>query len=268
MSSASNHTAPLEGTIRPTMLVTVAHPDDETFGCGSMLAHAAGRGWRTVVACATRGEAGEATDGSDLTGHALAAVRERELRTAAAQLGVDRVVVFDWHDSGLDGELPVGAFVAADIDDVATEIARVIDEERPRVVITLDGSDGHRDHAHVRDATLRSLDVADADVERVYLHCLPRALMRRWVEILVARDPGSDYLALGELGTPDDDITTVVDTAEHLADREAAIAIHRTQTAPFEAMPDDLRRSFLTAEHLRRVRPPWAGGDRESDFLP
>ena len=250
------------------MLVVVAHPDDETFGCGSILAHAAARGWRTVVACATRGEAGEATDGSGLSGHALAAVRERELRNAASQLGVERVVVFDWQDSGLDGEIPAGAFVAATIDEVAAAIAKVIDDERPRVVITLDASDGHRDHAHVRDATMRSLDLVDAGVERVYLHCLPRALMRRWVDMLVERDPDSDYLALGELGTLDDDITTVVDTAEHLAEREAAIAIHRSQTAPFEAMPDDLRRRFLVVEHLRRVRPPWTGGGRETDFLP
>jgi LmbE family N-acetylglucosaminyl deacetylase len=252
----------------PTMLVTVAHPDDETFGCGSILAHAAACGWRTVVACATRGEAGEATDGSGLTGHALAAIRERELRTAASQLGVERVLVFDWHDSGLDGALPAGAFVATTIDEVAAVIAEVIAEERPRVVITLDGSDGHRDHVHVRDATLRSLDLAGADVERVYLHCLPRNLMQRWVEILVERDPDSNYLALGELGTPDEVITTVVDTAEHLADREAAIAIHETETAPFAAMPDDLRRRFLVQEHLQRIRPPWTGGDRETDFLP
>lgn len=255
---------------RPTMLVTVAHPDDETFGCGSILAHASTRGWRTVVVCATRGEAGEATDGSGLTGHALAAIRERELRTAASQLGVERVVVFDWHDSGLDGAAPTGAFVAAAIDEIGAAIAQVIDQERPRVVITLDGSDGHRDHIHVREATLRSLDLADVetDVERVYLHCLPRTLMRRWVEILAERDPDSDYLALGELGTPDDVITTIVDTTEHLADREAAISIHETQTAPFEAMPDDLRRRFLVQEHLQRIRPPWTGGDRETDFLP
>jgi LmbE family N-acetylglucosaminyl deacetylase len=210
------------------MLVTVAHPDDETFGCGSILAHAAARGWRTVVACATRGEAGEATDGSGLYGHALAAVRERELRNAASQLGVSRVVVFDWQDSGLDGELPTGAFVAADVDDVAAALAQVIDEERPQVLITLDASDGHRDHAHVRDATMRSLDLSDTDVERVYLHCLPRELMRRWIDILVERDPDSDYLALGELWTPVDDITTVVDTVAHLADREAAFASHRS----------------------------------------
>ena len=34
------------------MLVVVAHPDDETFLSGSLLALAAERGVRTVVACA------------------------------------------------------------------------------------------------------------------------------------------------------------------------------------------------------------------------
>ena len=40
------------------LLLVHAHPDDETFGCGSLLAHARRMGVRTVVACATRGEAG------------------------------------------------------------------------------------------------------------------------------------------------------------------------------------------------------------------
>ena len=39
-------------------MVTVAHPDDETFGCGSLLLHAAAAGAQTCVVWATRGEAG------------------------------------------------------------------------------------------------------------------------------------------------------------------------------------------------------------------
>ena len=40
----------------PRLMVTVAHPDDETFGCGSLLLHAAAAGAQTCVVCDTRGE--------------------------------------------------------------------------------------------------------------------------------------------------------------------------------------------------------------------
>ncbi len=39
------------------LLVTVAHPDDETFGAGSAIALAAEHGAHVTVCCATRGEA-------------------------------------------------------------------------------------------------------------------------------------------------------------------------------------------------------------------
>jgi len=78
------------------MLVVVAHPDDETFGCGSVLAHAAARGVETVVACATRGELGEIAPGSGAQPADLGDVREAELRAAAQELGVARVVMLGW----------------------------------------------------------------------------------------------------------------------------------------------------------------------------
>lgn len=71
------------------MLVVVAHPDDETFGCGSLLAYAAASGVTTVVACATRGEAGSPTAGRGLEDADMAVVREGELHEAAGVLGVD-----------------------------------------------------------------------------------------------------------------------------------------------------------------------------------
>ena len=86
-------------TDRPVrLLVTVAHPDDETFGTGSIIAVAAERGAEVTVCCATRGEAGEA-HGVEPGSH-LAAAREAELRAAGAVLGVGRFVVLDYLDSG------------------------------------------------------------------------------------------------------------------------------------------------------------------------
>ena len=249
------------------MLVVVAHPDDETFGCGSLLAHAHARGVPTVVACATRGEAGSPAPGRGLDDADMAVVRADELRAAGKLLGVQRIELFEWRDSDMDGEPARGTLCAAPIDEVAARVAALVDEVRPTVIVTLDGSDGHRDHVHMRDATVQAVEQATWQVERMYLHCLPQHLMRKWVDALQTQQPDSDHLGLGELGTPEHLITTVIDTSDLLDLREQAIAAHRSQSSPYEVMPADLRREFLTAERLTRVRPAWQGGQVETEMF-
>ena len=132
----------------------------------------------------------------------MAIVREAELRAAADLLGVERVELLDWADSGMQGEPAEGTLAAAALDEVAGRVASLIDEVRPTVVVTLDASDGHRDHAHMRDAVLLAVERSEWNVGRVYLHCLPQQLMRRWVEALIEQQPDSEHLGLGDLGTP------------------------------------------------------------------
>jgi LmbE family N-acetylglucosaminyl deacetylase len=232
------------------LLVVVAHPDDESFGCGSVLALAASRGWDTAVLCATRGEAGEAK----VPVGDLGATRESELREAARILGVREVRVLDHVDSGMAGALDERALAAAPTDAVAAEVRAVIDELRPDVVVTLDASDGHRDHAAVRDATLRAVDTSTHSPDAVYLWCLARSSMARWAEHMRATGEGGAYLALGDLGTPDDEITDVVDTSEHLARRWEAIRAHRSQASPYDDLPAELQHEFLAFDRLRLVR--------------
>jgi LmbE family N-acetylglucosaminyl deacetylase len=249
------------------LLVVVAHPDDETFGTGSLLAHASSLGVECTVACATRGEAGEAVEGTVPDGSTLAQVREDELRSAAEMIGVRRVVVFDWSDSGMGGKAAPHTLVGAPFEDVAETVARVIDDVRPTVVVTLDASDGHRDHARIRDATLDAVHRSAWRPGRVYLHCLPQRLMREWVALLQTQQPATSYLALGELGTPDHDITTAIDVSHLVELREAAMARHRSQTPPFDVMPPDLRHAFLATDSLRRVVPPWDGDQPETSIF-
>ncbi len=232
------------------MLVVVAHPDDESFGCGSVLAHAAAEGHHTTVICATRGEAGHSRIETD----DLAALRESELRTAAAILGVGSVVLLDHADSDMEGEPPLGALVTVDPAVLAEEVRAVIDELRPDVVVTLDGSDGHRDHAAIRDATLAAVDASAHPVAATYLWCLARSSMVRWAERMRETGGGDAYLAMAELGTPDEDITRVLDVEQHLDTRWAAIRAHRSQASPYDDLPEDLQHDFLATERLRRVR--------------
>ena len=70
-------------TATTRLAVVVAHPDDETFGCGSILLHAAAAGARTAVVCATRGEAGGVAPGVRVPTAGVAGLREAELRAAA-----------------------------------------------------------------------------------------------------------------------------------------------------------------------------------------
>ena len=202
---------------------------------------------RASASCATRGDAGEWPDGLDLPAGGIGEQREGELYAAAAALGVSRVDVLGFGDSGLTGDAGPATLVVADPAAVAERVRQSIEAFRPDVVVTLDASDGHRDHARIRDVTVAVAREANIPV---YLYCLARRLMARWAEVMTERDPDSDYLALGKLGTPDEEIDLVIDSSAWYEQREQAIALHRSQTSPFEALPTDLRREWLTTEHL------------------
>ncbi len=75
---------------------------------------------------------------------------------------------------------------------------------------------------------------------------------------------GDAYLALAELGTPDDEITTEIDVSAHLPTRWRAIRAHTSQASPYDDLPDELAREFLATDRLRLV----AGEDRLATVTP
>jgi len=259
------------GEVRePRLLVVVAHPDDETFGCGSVLLAAAAAGAVTTVCCASRGEAGDPAPGCEVPDGGIGVLRERELHAAASQLEVDEVILLDLHDSGMDGPAAPGTVIATPVDGLAARIAQVIARVRPDVIVTLDGSDGHRDHLHVRDAVQLAVEAdPDGPVQRLFLQGLPRSLLRRWADHMRVRNPASPYLDVDArgLGTPDETITTVLDARDHLDQRRAAIACHASQTSPFSDLPADLEEAFLATDHLRQVWPAAPSGDVGADLF-
>ena len=218
------------------------------------------------MACATRGEAGDPAPGS-VSRAANSLTSAKASCCDAVRLGARRVIVLDWLDSGMDGEPAPDTLAAAPLEDVAERIVGLLDELRPTIVVTLDGSDGHRDHLHVRDATLLAVEQAIWQVSRVYLHCLPQRLMRQWVAALEAQQPDAAHLALGESAPPrtrSRPWSTPLPSARSATTRWRSTPRRRRRTP---VMPPALRDAFLNSDSLRRIRPPWPGGAREQTIF-
>lgn len=250
------------------LLVVVAHPDDETFGCGSLIASAARGGASVTVCCATRGEAGEVVGGLDVSA-GLGVVREGELRESGRLLGVSEVVLLDFLDSDMTGDVADGTLVGAPFEDVVESVAAVLAAADPDVVVTLDpvAGDGHRDHVRIGEATTEAARRA-ATGASLYYWAVPRASLQRWLETLRAERPDAGHLDLDEagMGRPDDQITTELDVSGLVELRRKAMAAHRSQRPPFDDMPADVAEQFLTKDFLVRAQPPWPGGPRETSL--
>ncbi len=134
-------------------LAVVAHPDDESFGLGAVLAHLVARGVSVSLVCFTHGEA--STLGTDATGGSdLGTRRAAELRQAADQLGLDEVTLLDYPDGGLpavpDAELD--AHVEARLGQLAAVRPR---EPAALVAFERAGVTGHLDHRAATAAAWR-----------------------------------------------------------------------------------------------------------------
>jgi LmbE family N-acetylglucosaminyl deacetylase len=120
---------------RPSsVLAVVAHPDDESFGLGGLLAAFGTAGARLGVLCFTRGEASTLGKGVD-----LAQVRARELAAAGAALGLAWCRLRDHPDGRLADE-PTDA--------LAAEVAEAARETSADLLLAFDetGVTGHPDH--------------------------------------------------------------------------------------------------------------------------
>jgi LmbE family N-acetylglucosaminyl deacetylase len=140
------------------LLGVFAHPDDEVFCAGGTMARAAEAGAEVMIVSATRGEQGQIRDPAAATRRTLGAVREEELRAAAAELGVRRVQLLAYPDGMLQQHRsPLGAEVA--------DIMRRFD---PDTVITFgaDGGYGHPDHVAISELTTKAFRTLSRDRNR------------------------------------------------------------------------------------------------------
>ncbi|HUS15028.1 MAG TPA: PIG-L family deacetylase [Chloroflexia bacterium] len=256
------------------ILACYAHPDDEQ-GITGTLALCAEQGIRTALLCATRGELGEISDPALATPETLGAVREQELRNAAAIAHIAQVWFLDYRDSGMagtDGNQDPHAFVNADPAEAIGAIVRVIREWKPQVIVTFDesGAYGHPDHIAICHWTTAAFHAAgdpgqfpDAgpawSPARLFYSSIPRSGIRRMREFLgpeniqrsAFRDTDPE-----KMGMPDEMITHMVDAERMFDIKLASLRCHATQfteNAAFARIPPELMRAWRSKEPFALV---------------
>ena len=134
-----------------TVLSVWAHPDDETYLAGGLMAAAVERGSRVVCVTATRGELGSSDEQRWPSGETLAALRTQELAKALSVLGISEHHWLDYPDGGC---------AAVDEDEAVARLRELVEEVRPDTVLTFgpDGMTGHAAHVSVSRWTTRAFE--------------------------------------------------------------------------------------------------------------
>lgn len=292
-----------------------AHPDDETIGNGATMAKYAAEGAQVTLVTCTRGEQGEVIP-ADLAHLAhpdrLGEYRVAELSSAMTALGIrdhqflgdpgvpgrpaaevradggtvyaDSGMAYD-HDGGVvpSPNPPAGAFALTDVEEPAEQLAALLRELRPQVVVGYEpgGGYGHPDHVQAHLVMMRGVELAALRgpaeeagwaVPKVYWTVMPETLTRQALRTL--RDSlGEAYSGpdpdsrLPSMVVPDDQVTTVVDATDFTPAKVEALRAHATQvrvspTGAFFALSNEVSQPVMGLEFYRLVRGV-AGGARD-----
>jgi mycothiol conjugate amidase Mca len=276
-----------------TLMVVHAHPDDEVIGTGGTFARYADEGVRTVLVTCTLGEEGEIVvpEMDTEEEHArLGETRYGELQAAVEILKISDLEVLPYRDSGMMGrpsnEHPE-CFNKADPEEATERLVRLVRQYRPHVLVTYNeqGGYGHPDHLMAHQITVAAFGAA-GDPERypdagapwtplkLYYIGFRRSLYLRAWEAMRDRghptpldDPEFDPNRFVD----DPRATTTIRIQPYLAQKVAALRVHRTQIRPdwpYLAIVDDIRESLLADEHFVRIdsRVPVPEGEEDDLF--
>ncbi|MFI5956469.1 N-acetyl-1-D-myo-inositol-2-amino-2-deoxy-alpha-D-glucopyranoside deacetylase [Cryptosporangium sp. NPDC051539] len=273
------------------LLLVHAHPDDETITCGATMARYAAEGAHVTLVTCTLGEEGEilvpslaglAADRADQLG----GYRIGELGRALEALGVTDQRFLGgtgrYRDSGMIGTPQNDhprAFWRASVDEAASELAEVVREVRPQVVITYDpdGLYGHPDHIQAHRVTMRALELAADEwrVEKVYWPSEPRSLLARGIEQFATskENPFAGVRDVDALPfvTPDEKLGARIDASAFAPAKQAAMRAHATQVDPgtwLHVLAENLGVEPVGVEYfIRAVGEAGTGGEWEDDLF-
>lgn len=200
-----------------TILGIWAHPDDEAYLMGGLMAAATSAGQRVVCVTATLGDAGETADPSRWPRHELSTIRPAELQRSMEILGVQ-----EHEHLGL----PDGDLASLDPTEPIERLTDILHAVKPQTVITFgpDGMTGHPDHTAVSVWVARTL----ARTPRP-----PRLLHATKSSTWVARFPDLNSQVFPDLPPPEipDELAIWFPFDDEVVDRKVrALEAHASQT--------------------------------------
>ena len=262
------------------LLACFAHPDDEAFPVGGVLASNVADGRRVRLITTTLGEEGDIRQEGSATKETLGNVRRIELSCAVQALRLESNELYGYRDSGMVGweaNNHPQAFINAPEDEVVERLVREIRMFRPQVILTFEpgGLYGHPDHISISKHTTTAFDLASNPSafpnqlaeglethtpQRLFYSARPKGFRLEWATKLRTAGidfpmPGPEQLAHG---TPPEDIHLELDVSGHLETKMACIICHRTQVAPdwpYHRVPREIAAWVLGREFYIRARP-------------
>ncbi len=218
-----------------TILVVAAHPDDEVLGCGGTILRHAAEGERVAVSFMAQGMMSRVRPGSEDAGEERVGRLREDTRKAAAFLGIEDLVFFDFPDNRMDG---------VDLLDVVQAVESCLERFDPRIVYTHHEGDLNVDHGVVARAVVTATrPQPDQRVEEVYAF-----------EVLSSTEwafgTGRDFRP-----------NCFVDIEKQLERKIEAMSLYETETRrfPYPRSPDAMR-------HQARLRGSQSGLEAAEAF--
>lgn len=239
---------------KPRLLISYAHPDDESFGQGGLIAKYIAQGYEVYLICATDGDVG--TIPEEMQGQ-FATIRELRLAELAAAdeiLHFTQIFRLGYKDSGMMTDETINDPDCLwykwnhEPDAVIKRVVELIREIKPHVILTFNryGGYGHPDHIAIQRATTEAFHLSgDSDYltynqqpyqpQKLYYSASHRGLFQ--YRLLRMRMKGEDPRKMGRNKDIDmlkilenfEPIHTSVDIGDYLEIWDKASACHKSQ---------------------------------------
>jgi LmbE family N-acetylglucosaminyl deacetylase len=230
------------------LLAIFAHPDDESFRAGGILAILADCGVNVQVLTLTRGQAGSCGDPPVCSQEELPQVREAELKCACNTLGIQPPIIWDYED---------GKLIDVNENIMIQRIIDLIDKLQPEILLTWppDGLSGHPDHMMVSRWATKAFEKKrrknSNGPNTLYYMAVPSSLAKKFNNMNLH-------------SVSDDEINLVINVLPVWGKKLKAIRCHQTQISesPLLSHSDEIQRQFLGTEYFVISR-----NSEDKDFL-